>query len=270
MDTAICIEDGHIFTAVEFAGLAPAVLERKRRLLVCEECAAPAFFRRRSRSGRGACFGARPHDEGCNQAATDNEQIVPGVANDEAEVINLGDRIIVDIAYGAQNQEVHLDANPLGPRRARGGRHVAGGGPRHADMHRRLSTLLRTLITAPNFRYSDQMIAVAGRPEMPARDFFVELIHVTDRYDFQFRGYWGMVSDARRGADDVLWLNSGGRANMSICLPPEVAAAVMQRYNFTDEDDFSGAYVLVLGTARVSQYGKVFCAIDDAALLSLR
>lgn len=270
MDTAICTEDGHTYTAVEFSALPPAVLERRRRLLICEECDGPAFFRKRTRSGRGACFGARPHADGCDQATADNELLIPGAADDQDELYNPGDRIVLDLGYGGQEQQVHLDQDPRQPRRARGGRYVGDGGPRNAEMHRRLSTMLRTLVTAPNFRYSDQIIAVAGSPEMTAREFFVQLTDVTAQYSGQFRGYWGLLSDARRGTDGVLWLNSGGRANMSVCLPVEHIDAVMQRYRLMEDEDFSGVYVLVLGTVQVSKNGKLFCVVDDPAVLSLR
>jgi hypothetical protein len=237
---------------------------------VCEECSFPAFFRKPSRSGRGPCFGARPHDEGCELAAVDNEARVPGVADDQDEVFNAGDRIIVELAFGGQDGEVHLDPNERGPRRPRGGRHVGEGGPRVAQMHRRLSTLLRLLVTAPNFQYSDQTIAVANQPELPARDFFVHLSNVTPGHAGQFRGYWGQLTDAGEGTRGVLWLNSGGRGDASFLLPPEFRQQVMQRFRLEEEDEFSGMYILVLGTLRVSQNGKKICDIDDPALITLR
>ena len=270
MDTAICTEDGLTYTAVEFSRLDPLQLERKRRHLICEECGLAAFFRKPSRSGRGACFGARPHREGCNLAATDNEIRVPGTGDDQDEAFNPGDRIIVELTFGGQDGEVHLDRDERGPRRPRGGRHIGEGGLHAAQMHRRLSTLLRLLVTAPNFRYSDQIIAVTNQPELPARDFFVHLSDVTPLHIGQFRGFWGQLTDAREGADGVLWLNSGGRAEMSFCLPPEHRPEVMQRFRLEEEEDFSGSYILVLGTLHVSRNNKKFCVIDDPAVIALR
>ena len=270
MDTAICTEDGHIYTAVEFSRLDPSQLERKRRQLICEECKFLAFFRKPSRSGRGACFGARPHGENCDQAAVDNEVRVPGAGDDQDEAFNPGDRIVVELAFGGQEGEVHLDGEQRGPRRPRGGRFVGDGGLRTAQMHRRLSTLLRLLVTAPNFRYSEQTIAVANQPELPVSDFFVHLSDVTDRYAGQFRGFWGQLTDAGEGSDGVLWLNSGGRSKVSFLLPHEFRQPVMQRFRLEEEDEFSGMYILVLGTLRVSRNRKKICDIDDPALITLR
>lgn len=270
MDTAICTEDGHTYTAVEFSRLEPLQLERKRRQLICEECRYPAFFRKPSRSGRGACFGARPHGENCDQAAVDNEVRVPGAGDDQDEVFNAGDRIVVELAFGGQDGDVHLDGDERGPRRPRGGRYVGDGGPRVGQMHRRLSTLLRLLVTAPNFRYSEQLIAVANQPELPASDFFVHLSEVTGQYAGQFRGYWGQLTDAGEGADGVLWLNSGVRADASFLLPQQFRRQVMQRFRLDEEEDFSGMYILVLGTLRVSRNGKKICDIEDPGMITLR
>lgn len=270
MDTATCTEDEHTYTAVEFAALASETLERRRRLLRCAECNGPAFFRKRSRSGRGACFGARPHVEGCNQATADNDLLIPGAGDDQDELYNPGDRIVIDLGYGAQEPQVHRDQDATQTRRARGGRFVGDGNRANAEMHRRLSTMLRTLVEAPNFRYSDQIIAVGDHAELPARDFFVNFSDVTRQYSGQFRGYWGLLSDARRGADNTLWLNSGGRTSMSVCLPEEFVDVIAQRYRLTEDEDFSGAYLLVLATLSVSQYGKIFCVVNDPAVMSLR
>jgi hypothetical protein len=270
LDTATCTEDGHTYTAIEFAALAPETLERLRRVLRCAECDGPAFFRKRSRSGRGACFGARPHADGCDQATADNDLLIPGAGDDQDELYNPGDRIVIDLGYGAQERQVHLDQDARQPRRARGGRFIGDGNRGNAEMHRRLSSMLRTLVTAPNFRFSDQIIAVGEHPELPARDFFVHFSDVTPQYSGQFRGYWGLLSDARRGVDNSLWLNSGGRTSMSVCLPEEYVDAISQRYRLTEDEDFSGAYLLVLATLSVSQYGKIFCVVNDPAVMSLR
>ena len=51
MNHASCTDDGQIYNAVEFSGLFPADLEKKRRQLQCPECGGPAFFRHTSPIG---------------------------------------------------------------------------------------------------------------------------------------------------------------------------------------------------------------------------
>jgi hypothetical protein len=176
----------------------------------------------------------------------------------------------VELAFGAQEQQPHVDGDPRGPRRPRGGRYVGEGGPRYGQLHRRLSTLLRLLVTAPHFRFSDQVIAVEGHSDLPASDFFVNLGDVSPQYSAQFRGYWGQLSDAKYDADGALWLNSGGKGEMSFCLPTEHVEPVMKRFRLDDEEELAGIDILVLGTLFVSRNRKMVCVIQDPALVTLR
>lgn len=269
MDIATCTENNHTYTATEFAKFNAGNLERMRRQLICSECERPAFFRKESRDGRGACFGARPHAEGCSLAAQDNELVIPGIADDEDEFVNDGNRIVIDLNFGGR-QDTHLDGNPNARRRPRGGNHVGDGGPGTAVMHRRPSGLLRMLVDAPNFRYSDQIIEIANEAPMPVRDFCVELNDVSPQYERQFRAYWGELTDAGLGSNGTLWLNSGGREQVSFGLKPEHQTAVMQRYRLHNYEEFAGAYILVFGYLAVSGNGKMYCIIEDLEFLALR
>lgn len=270
MDIAVCTEDGETYTAVEFAAQNQADIGRKRRLLQCPECDGPAFFRKASRGGRAPCFGARPHIGDCGLAALDQERRGDGLGEDQDALYNLGNRIIVDLNFGALDHPVHVGDPNRAPNRRREGRYAGDGDRANAEMHRRLSTLLRTLIEAPNFRHSDQLIAVNDHPEMAARDFFVSLPNITHQYIGQFRGYWGLLSDAAYDSSGTLWLNSGGRNNISFCLNAEYAEVLAERHRFEDEEDLAGSYILAFGEPRISQNGKFFCSIADPAYVTLR
>lgn len=269
MDIALCVEDGHQYTAYEFSQLLPGDLGHKRKFLQCVECAAAAFFRKESTHGQAACFGARPHSPNCSLRALDNE-LIGGTFGIDDEIFNPGDRIVIDLNFGAAEQPVNAEAVDRTSNGGRARRFIGTGQRPDAVMHRRLSSLLRTLISAPNFAYSEQNIEIAGQATLPAHEFFVNLPNVTHQYSGQFRGYWGMLTDARFGTDGALWLNSGGRADISICIPAEHVQAVMERYRLTDEEDLAGAYVLALGTVRVSIYNKLYCIVDDPSMIAIR
>jgi len=269
MDDATCNEDGHNYNAIEFSRLPPPELERKRRQLTCTECRQPAFFRKESRDGRGAHFGARPHAEGCSRAVEDRDIRLPGIGLGQDELANFNNRIVVDLDYGAAEAPVHFDPAPGAPRRPRGGAHFGGDGTGVANMHRRLRPLLRLLVETPNFRYSDAIIALDDQPEMAVRDFFVHFDDADDRSNNFFRGFWGQLTDAGEGMQGALWLNSGGRADMSIGLPAEFRNDVMERFNIANKEELAGSYILVLGTMRISQNGKIFCMIDSPAVVAI-
>lgn len=270
MDTALCTDDGITYTAVDFSALPPTELACKRRALQCTECCGPAFFRKASRNGQAACFGARPHADNCALAAPEYDLEDDGTGNDQDELHNPGERIVVDFNFGVTNPPIHIEASDLPPNRNRPGRHRGAGIRPDAQTHRRPSTLLHNLIQVPAFRQSEQTVVVEGHDEIPVRDFFVPLSDVSRRHVKLYRGFWGMLSDARFDEDKTLWLNSGSRKNMSFCLRAEQVDGVYARYNVNDEEDFAGAYILVFGTLLESQNGKLYCVIEDPGFVAMR
>jgi hypothetical protein len=269
MDIALCTEDGNQYTAHDFSRLLPLELQRKRRLLQCIECFAPAFFRKESTHGQAACFGARPHAPNCSLRAFDND-LIAGTQGYDDEIFNPGDRIVIDLNFGGIDQPINAEPTDGMNARGRARRFVGSEQRPDAVMHRRLSSLLRTLISAPNFRYSEQIIEITDQGSLPAREFFVEFPFVTHQYSGQFRGYWGMLTDARFGVDGALWLNSGGRADISVCVQAEHVQDVMARYHMNDEEDLAGAYILVLGTVRISSANKLYCIVEDPSMITIR
>ena len=270
MDIARCTEDGQIYTAATFTTLHPNDLERMRQQLTCPECSGPAFFRKASISGRAACFGARPHHDGCGLAAQDTEHVIEGEGTDLDVLNNPAERIVVDLAFGAPAREVHGDPNEGTGRAGRAPRYV-GGNPRpDARMRRRLSSLLRTLIEAPHFARSNQRLEIAGQPEIAVCDFFVPLTLVNQGMQGRVRGWWGLISDAKDGGDGSLWLNGGGRGMISFCIPYDLRTQVFDRFRLEDIEQLAGAYVLVIADLRISQYGKMYCVIDSPNHIAIR
>lgn len=135
-------------------------------------------------------------------------------------------------------------------------------------MHRRLSTLLKNLMHGDGFRNSDQLIAMPAG-EFRVRDFFVEFPDIDGGHEREYRGYWGMISDARVDGNGSLWLNSGGRDDVSIVIQDELLKDFGQRFGANDVEDLAGAYVLFLGELRVSQNGKAYLPCNDIQSISV-
>lgn len=269
MDIALCILDNHTYTSAQFSQLPLADISEKRRNLVCPECRGPAFFRKPTRNGRAACFGARPHQPNCSLSVLDETRAVHGQGEITDVIYNPGERIVVDLVFGAQ-QHVHAEPN-LNPilGGARAGMHIGNNAATNARMHRRLSSLLRTLIESPAFRDSHQVLEVLGN-EIQARDFFVPLLEIQPHHLNLIRGFWGMLSDAVTEQNGTTWLNSGGKSNISFVIDDNSFSQVCERFNINEEEDFSGAYILVIGEAKLSQNGKVYCSIKDPNMVCIR
>lgn len=270
MDVAHCTADGRNYSAISFEALADHLIEFYRRQLVCPECRGPAFFRKESRSGQAACFGARPHAQNCSLAAVDSTSGAGG-GPDREERINHGERIEIDFNYGG-SPIVHVEPGDLDDRNGRGGRFGGGQRQRTAVSHRRLSTLLKNLMHSPDFRRSDQLIALP-QGEYRVRDLFVKFDEIDDRHINSFRGYWGMITDAGLSKYDPksLWLNSGARDDVSVVVDASLSEPFLQRFPVKDVDEFSGSYVLVFGELKVSNTAlkKKFIANRDVSVITL-
>lgn len=270
MDDARCTLDNKIYQALRFSALPPSELYSKRRDLVCHECNGPAFFRKASRSGQAACFGARPHKDGCTLAASEYEQNNIGPGDDQYILVNPGQRIVIDLNFGTQPTDRHNDPDEPNNVGGRGGRFVGDGERPNAKMHRRLSTILRNLIKSEQFRTSRQVIEIVDVGEFAVADFFVRFSAAAVMQNVKCRGYWGMIADARLDQKGVLWLNSGGRNDMSICVPEQFVPELYQRFRVSKEEDLAEAYALVLGTLSNSQAGKKYVQAEDISFITLR
>lgn len=136
-------------------------------------------------------------------------------------------------------------------------------------MHRRLSTLLRTLIESPAFRNSHQVLEILGG-EIQVRDFFVSLLEIQQRHLNTTRGFWGMLSDCGVDQGGTVWLNSGGRGNISFVVDDDAFNQVCERFGIEEKEDFSGAYILVIGEAKLSRSGKIYLSIQDPNMVCIR
>ncbi|MDK4589456.1 hypothetical protein QG040_10335, partial [Kingella kingae] len=68
--------------------------------------------------------------------------------------------------------------------------------------------------------------------------FFVQFNQITANYINQFHGYWGQITDIGISPNNgTIWLNSGGHDDVSLCLPPEIQAAFLDRFRRNDAED---------------------------------
>jgi hypothetical protein len=272
MDIARCTENGMIYAVNDFSQLDPVNLERMRGLLQCPECNGPGYFRKSSRNRGAPCFGAR-HEDGCHLTVPNFERLDDRAADERyrTELMNPGNRIVVDFDYGAHDRPGCINgANNAQSRSRASYMHGTDDGGRHdVRVHRRLSSILRTLIDAPAFGQSDVILEIPECGEIAARDFFVPILDVTVQYAGQFRGYWGLLSDARYH-NEQLWLNGGGRDHVSFCIQHHHIDEIVQRYRIDDEEEFAGAYVLATGMLQISQFGKRYCVVDDPRCIALK
>lgn len=272
MDIAKCVLDEKTYTALEFSKLPPGELSTKRKHMVCVECQAAAFFRKASRKGHAACFGALPHFDGCSLSLSGTQDFKGGKINKSAEgdskeliTFDLQSTISADFdtwlattKKASDSGEIIFSAEDLKP------------GPL---LRRQLSDTLKYLILTEKLRTSTREIESKNLGLTTPSHFFLNFDKVELDQSKKLHGYWGMLTDARLSNEGALWLNSGGRVDISCVIKSEIVDEFFEYYNLEDEEDLAGAYVVVVGTLQVSQAGKKYIKlsdIDHIELISVR
>lgn len=274
MDIARCLLDGKIYEAHVFSQLPMEERETKRQELICpnDDCKGPAYFRREARSGQAACFGAR-HLDSCNMAAAEPVRLQGAEGDEEDYLFNPGDRLEIDLGYGA-HVRVHVEAAEEADAegRRRTARYVGDGTRPNAVRRQRLQPLLRTLILHPRYAEQDVLVGIPGRDPVPARALFVPFEGATDVTTGNFYALWGLIASARY-AGDTLWLNAGGKASVSFPMNRELQATLQERLEVNQEDlaeTLAGCYLLVLGNlARGGAKDKLYCTPESEAHIAV-
>lgn len=241
VDVALCTIDNNMYTLPVFEGLSELTLSYYRRHLLCPKCLGQAFYRRQTRAGQPGIFEARPHRQPCAERRW---------SNGLSEPIETTERI--EVCFGPAGQGAE------------------GAPARHGGTRRRLDTLLANLMFNEDFAASDQLIAV-DEGLFRVKDFFVPFANTPSNGRGEYRGYWGFVSDAGKSGEQPasLWLNSGGVQDLSIVVSGELLGGFVQRFGIDDLEMLAGAYVLVLGRLRVSQFGKKYIAVSDISRMAV-
>lgn len=274
MDIARCLLDGEIYGAYRFSQFPPAERETKRQQLICpnDDCKGPAFFRREARTGQAACFGAR-HVDGCDMAAAEPVRLEGADGGEEDYLFNPGDRLEIDLGYGAHervNVEAAEGADAEGRRRA--ARYVGDGARPNAVRRQRLQPLLKALILHPRYAEQDVVVGIPGRDALPARELFVPFERAADVPTGHFYALWGLIASAR-SVGDTMWLNAGGMASVSFPMNQELQTTLQERLDVEQEDlaeELAGCYLLILGNlSRGGAKGKLYCTPESEAHIAV-
>ncbi|MFW5450813.1 MAG: hypothetical protein ACKE9I_04360 [Methylophagaceae bacterium] len=272
MDIARYTEDGDVYYIEGFAHLPSEELAQKRRFLQCAECGGPAYFRKASRSGQAACFGARPHKPGCSFATPEHSLSDDGQGDEQDRLINSGETIVIDLNFEStsesQTKAKNIDGTPSSRRRL--GSFLGDGSRPESKMHRRLSSLLLNLTGGTNFHESNQILEIEGYPDMTVKDFFVPIEKISNEDVGSFRGLWGMLSCANTKPRGSLWLNGSGQNTINFCLDNRLIGHLFKKYGIEEDEELSGAYILVLGIPLLSPNDTLYCAIKDLSHVTLR
>ena len=238
--------------------------------LTCTGCAQPAYFIRRARNGRAACFGARPHLDGCEMASMSSED--GGSASlpvDEPRLTSKDEFVLRPIDARGVRHVVHdpRRSETDGTARRYTGRGI--GGESRPSMG--LSVLLRRLVREPEFRESKAKLVLPDDTRGTIRKYCVEVIDADLRLANRRRLYWGTIRYANDDGSGGVWLNLGRRGAPALHLKAEVVAELLDRHQIEEIEELQGAAFmgyLYLKKARASD--RMFLFPEDLEWFALR
>jgi hypothetical protein len=268
MDSAKCILDNKIYTALEFSKLAPGELSTKRKYLVCIECQAVAFFRKASRNGQAAYFGAFPHVKDCLFARSDTQRLkLENFTSGAAQDLNVSNNL-----YLANTPQPYIGAGLAIDKKLSHQENIPfsvedlKSGPL---IHRALGTKLKSLIFSEKYGEPSHDVGIKEESTPILNHYFASFKSIKPEWTGEIRGYCGMLTDARLSSEGALWLNTGDIGKVSCVIQANMVDTFFRRYTLEDEEDLAGAYVIIIGASQVSSNGKIYIKLVDIDYIDL-
>lgn len=260
MDTAFCTTDNKHYDIASFNKLGEQILSNLRRALVCQECNAQGYYRKASRDGKPACFGAY-HTDNCKYKTQGSKSLITPEVVEEVKTIATNKQII-DIAFvlyesnktrlpNSSTSEVTTASNRASKQHTR-----ASTQTRHTQ--RGLKSLLKMLMHTDTFASSNIAINTGAEHPFKAKNLFIHFNDTSEEHKQKWRGYWGMISHAN---SDISWLNVANERDVSI-LVDNLKKEIMTMCKIESAEELAGASVLVFGRLNISANGKWYIKID--------
>ena len=269
MHDALLPSSGATITADELQAMSSTRRDNLRGELACPSCLADAYFIREARNGRRACFGARPHEEGCELASLLTEDRGAAALDEVDERINAGD--VFRLEPNRTRAIQHVTHDPSAP---------AGSGPAARYVKRNGSTarisslsmdrLLRQLVLREAFARSKTRLILSDNTSGLVRTLCVHMSEISDRYLRKRRVYWGTIRFPRPKDNGGAWLNTGSRSSPTLVIEEEELEALLAAKGLDDLEDLSGSFFAVVGPLRKSAGGKLLLFADDLEWLAIR
>ena len=251
MDIALCLSDGQSYDIASFSKLATVSLDKLRRTLICKECKGKGYYRKKSRDGKPACFGAY-HEDSCEyKQKNSSPKLDPETIEEVDGIITNSETIDVKFEpYTAQQLEDNKTPTPSNGRAApstHSQQHTKQP-QRFRNVTKGLRTLLRMLMHTHSFATSDIAINTGAQHPYKAKNLFVNFDDINETHVGKWRGFWGVISHVD---PDINWINTANEHDVSIPIT-ELKQYILDVFNITSPEDLTGAAILVFGKLSVS------------------
>jgi len=256
MDVALCTIDGESYDIANFSKLEPALLNTLRHALICTKCHGKGYYRKESRDGKPACFGAYHEDDCKYKLKGSAPKLDPETVEEVNTIITNSDTINVNFTAYTVKQLTPPTSSTLSTTRAPSAtfqQHTRQPAQlRNAT--KGLRSLLRMLMHSDSFATSDIAINTGWKHPRKAKNLFVNFDDVSEELitNKKMRGYWGIISHAD---DEINWLNTANKQDVSIPVS-KLRDYLIDVFKINNAEDLSGTAVLIFGWLDISKSDK--------------
>lgn len=264
MKLALCTLDQEQYNAADFADNGPEWIAGHRMYLTCIACEGPAFFRKASTSGQGACFGARPHAKDCELAAVPSEQVAHVEAVEKDVRTNSGRLFDLVLSGPKKHRGEGAGTHPvLKAHDIMSATYKKLGRSYETTSRIDAKECLINLVLSEQYRESSQLIRAPYGRSMAIKHFFIPFENA-QQPEVTTRGYWGTFFGPGDGVG-VTWLNTGRqRTHMSVCLTADTEAELLANYGLESIEQITGAWALIIGDLKLSAKDKLYLTPKNA------
>ncbi len=254
----VCTQNKQSYTILTFLELSVSEIERYRHSLICKCCEGSAYYRKKSSSGRRACFGAF-HKEACNPSDAKSEPNEPEERQDIEDVQQVIARDdLIEAHFGlptsgaGRNADNNSSSQEAESNESNTKRHSQSP-PKYRHSKLGMRTLLNSLIYKDGFPSRDMKVVINGY-QYNAKNLFVRFEDSAPYLLLNSRKtrphmYWGQLSGMDK---EMAWLNTGGARNIGIPLG-DYKSKILDAFGIEDPEDVVGCYALVFGYCKVNK-----------------
>ncbi len=251
MIDAICTYGGNrkIYDIFSFQKLDDSDIEKYRQHLICPDsnCGAEAYFRRKSKDGKAACFGSRYHNQGCSEARSSKQHVREiEDAIEVAKVLADSSKVTFDFKVSmlhhpeAQNRKADLKSQNEGSK-PQTDLAVVVKYP-NLGMEKSLNSLMR----GSDLNRSDTIILIDEKYPYKAKNLFVNFSDAEaadSPKDARPKMFWGTISHSDV---DMEWLNPADCDDIGIPIK-KYKKQIFERFNIEERRDVEGAGLILFG-----------------------
>ncbi|MCG6201130.1 hypothetical protein [Psychromonas antarctica] len=256
---AICIynkDNSVTYSIFEFKALPETQIDKLRYSLLCPVCLQKAYFRRASKDGKQACFGARYHQLDCAEFNPSVRKSEEDRQVSEVEKVLLEDNaLVIDFNQPMKklkkerpiDQDNKLSRSMLEHKLTRSSSENQEKLTVQADQSKAakqgLGKLLISLLRGSSLAASDVWIYTSETHKWRAKNLFVNIADAQPTENGAPRMYWGTLSHAD---PSLSWLNPAEDRCVGVPIA-KYREKLLSRFAIENPRDVEGAGIILFG-----------------------